>query len=153
MISLKEFREGELFGPGSWKTVGGFLNNSFTLVWMTCLAWYVGYVFFYAPSHDLGKKDLAKVQKAKHAVELQIAAQLPNADILFKPLKGSNVDICLAKSSFESIAYPDREDFVSEVGKSWCDHVEHTFMPSVKIKDIANGETMGKYNCFSIVDL
>jgi len=153
MVSLKELQEGELLGPGSWKTVGGFLNNSLSILWLTCLVWYVGYVFFYAPSHDLDEKDLAKVQSAQIAVETEIHLLLPRAKVLLKPLEGRNVDIFLVKSSFESIAYPVRADFINLVGKSWCDQVEHIFMPSVKIKDIASGETLGEYDCFKIMNV
>ena len=153
MVSLKELQEGELLGPGSWKTVGGFLNNSLSLLWLTCLVWYVGYVFFYAPSHDLDEKELETVQVAQVSVETELSLHIRHADILLKPLKGKNLDIYLAKFNFESIPYPVREGFVNLVGKSWCDQVEHIFMPSVKIKDIASGETLGEYDCFKIMNV
>ncbi len=151
MASLKEGPELELFESDFWETVARVLTVSLSLLGLTCLVWYVGYVFFYAPSHDLDEKDLAKVQSAQIAVETEIRLLLPRAKVLVKPLEGRNVDIFLVKSRFESIDYPVRKSFVNLVGNSWCDEVEYTFMPSVKIKDIASGETMGEYDCFSIM--
>jgi hypothetical protein len=40
------------------------------------------------------------------------------------------------------------------IGKAWCDAVEHTFLPVV-IRDIRTGRTFARYSCYlpSIVEL
>ena len=65
---------------------------------------------------------------------------------------GNNLEIYLPKTTFESVPYPDRGDFVKAIGQAWCQNTYDTgdgwlFLPSVKLRDIRTGEQLASYNC------
>src|SRR3989442_1044151 len=67
-------------------------------------------------------------------------------EIRLKP-DGGDLKVYVAKSDFESIAYPDHEEFLTSAGKVWCGRNAEGVLPSLSIYDIRTGEKFGKYSC------
>lgn len=94
------------------------------------------------------------------AVVSPLVTWLPSGtEIRFEPLRGNNLDIYLSDESFEAVPFPDRKEFVRDVGEAWCDSTgarsqslfsarySHFFLPSVRIRDIRSGDKLASYNC------
>ena len=119
------------------------------MLWLVVLVW-LGCIFCCPLQKVRDKNDLAALDKPLAAVMAALRTRLPHAtEIRLEPRKGSNLRIYLLQSSFETVLYPDRGDFVKAVGKAWCDDpgVGRTFLPSVKICDIRTGDELASYNC------
>ena len=50
-------------------------------------------------------------------------------EIRLEALGGDSLEIYIRRSDFESVAYPDRKEFVSSVAKAWCERVKQDFLP------------------------
>ena len=85
---------------------------------------------------------------AAFLVGLEITALIPEAQPRIEPYVGNNLKIFITKENFESVPYPDRKDFVSKVGKTWCNSVDSFWLlPSVYIRDIKSGKELASYSC------
>jgi len=89
----------------------------------------------------------AQLRAADDAVEVALAATMPEAAPRMEFLEGSNLDIYFKRPEFEQIPFPDRAAVVEKVGKAWCDRVEYSFFPVVQFRDVKTGEVFGKYRC------
>lgn len=119
------------------------------MLWLVALFW-LGCVFCCPLQKVKDKNELAALDKPLAAVMATLRTQLPQAtEIRLEPRRGNNLRIYLRQSSFETVLYPDRGNFVEAVGKAWCDYpgVGRTFLPSVKICDIRTGDELASYNC------
>lgn len=102
----------------------------------------------------IGKPTLAPAEPvgglASRVVTILALALPEGTEIRFEPLRGSNLDIYLPAQNFQSVPYPDRDELTKAVGKAWCHGTgphSHYFLPSVRVRDIRTGETLGRYNC------
>jgi hypothetical protein len=128
------------------------INQSSTNVGMGCVIFFfviVGIVwiiftYFYAPSHTT--QNLPTTRQIA-VVKLAIAIELPYAETRLEYLEGSNLNIYIKRSDFESIPFPDRAEAATRIGIAWCDIVDKVYLPSVKIRDIRTGEQLAKYSC------
>ena len=93
-------------------------------------------------------EELKQFEDAQFLVMSGFYDQLPFAEIRLQPMRGNNLDIYVTKDDFESIPYPDRDNFVTSIGQGWCANVSNYFLPVVKIKDIRTGAIMDKCSCF-----
>lgn len=110
------------------------------------LLW-LGYIF-YAPHATLSVEESTKLDTAIGVTYLEIAAFLPRAKARVQPYRGNNMRIYMKKGEFESVAYPDRAEFVASLGKTWCKNVDSFwFLPSVYIHDIKSGKELASYSC------
>jgi hypothetical protein len=105
---------------------------------------WVALVFVY-PHLELGPKEATHVE-VQAAVYSKLSV-LPSSEARLVPMKGSNLQIFLSKSAFESVPYPDRDAFVRGIGRAWCDAVDTWFVPSVDFRDIRTGGSLASYNC------
>lgn len=78
----------------------------------------------------------------------EVAATSPALRI--EPRGGNNLIIYLRNEDFDSVPYPDREEFNKAIGKAWCDNTgkdSHWLLPSVYMEDIRTGEELARYSC------
>ena len=103
------------------------------------------------PYFEVTGSGRAALGGGERAVESLIRARLPLAQLVLKPKYGGNLDVFIDKESFELVAYPNRPDFVRNVGKAWCQQLEEyqvgLMLASVKMKDIKTGRRMASHNC------
>lgn len=71
----------------------------------------------------------------------------PQHEIRLKP-DGGDMKVYVSKSDFESIAFPDREEFMTGAGKAWCGKNTEGALLSLSVYDIRTGERFGQYSCF-----
>jgi hypothetical protein len=139
MLLLSRFREGllRLYAILLRLTIFGVA---------IAVVWWLAFSFFYAPySRDESHtRDEARVQKAT----AQLYSVVGSEDVRLQLLKGFNAELYMPRAHFEAIAYPDREQYVSSLGRSWCSEVDHTFFPSLAVRDIRTGEELASYSCF-----
>lgn len=79
-----------------------------------------------------------------------------SAALRIEPRGGNNLVIYLRKTDFETVPYPDRAEFVTAVGKAWCNNTgedSHWLLPSVYISDIRTGNELATYDCVHWSDL
>ena len=124
--------------------------------------WWLGYTFFYAPYHrdptgipplpdsksdtrPLAEREIAPMQ----SVQLALLEVLGSADPRLEILHGGNLEVYLTRAEFERIPFPDRTEAVTSVGKAWCSNIAHTYLPSVRFRDIRTGEEFASYGCVS----
>jgi hypothetical protein len=87
-----------------------------------------------------------RIPKAEAAIQAQFSVYTHWHDLRLKEDKG-DINIYLGKSDFQSIPFPDREDFIRSVGKVWCDSMPGGAFPSLEIYDIRTGAKLGGYGC------
>ena len=126
-------------------------NTLFVVAFWVCVAGWIGYVFV-SPYRKLEKQELPATGKPKRAVSAALEAWLSGAtsEARIEPRGGNNLEVYVSKDSFESVRYPDRGDFTDDVGAAWCENTgrdSHWVLPSVKIRDIRSGDTLGSYSC------
>jgi len=118
---------------------------------LMCLFFILWLVYvFYSPRQKLENQELETLQRPRRAVNAVLDSWLTSSpEPRVEPRGGNNLEIYLPKGSFESIPYPDREDFVGDIGRAWCDNLggRYVALPSVEIRDIRSGESLGRYNC------
>ena len=109
------------------------------------------------PSQRPNEYELSSLSTSRAAVMVDLGAHLADSsDVRLEPRRANNLEIYLKKTSFESVPYPDRDEFVTTTGKAWCDNTgeaSHIFLPSVKIRDIRTGEELASYSCVHLSDL
>jgi len=117
---------------------------------LALLAWLV-LTFHILPRERLTSGELGRLATATTCVRSVFCTWLPlSASVRIEPRGGSNLLAYLAKTDFETVPYPDRDDFVADVGQAWCENTgpdSHWFIPSVEIRDITAGDVLGHYNC------
>src|SRR5688572_12427045 len=59
---------------------------------------------------------------------------------------GYSVTVYVTKNQYQSIAFPDRKDFIEGAGKLWCPKYGGP-LSSLSISDIRSGERLGRYWC------
>lgn len=123
------------------------------------IAW-CAYSWFYAP-YERATQPPALVKDAppglpsttentpKAAVRAVLGTLLPLAEPRLEFLQGANLNIYIHTNEFQTIPFPDREQAMEAIGKSWCDRVEGTFLPVVKIRDVKTGKVLASYSCTS----
>lgn len=110
-------------------------------------------VSFYAQSHPdpEGKPSLADSHKQsgdpKIAVEAVVATYLPTAVPRLELMQGNNLDIYVARAEYQDIPFPDRPEAIRRIGKAWCASVEHTLLPSVRLRDVRTGAELASFSC------
>ena len=62
-------------------------------------------------------------------------------------LDGGSLDVYVRKNDFESIPFPDRRQFIEDLGTVWCKKGSSGFLPTLTIDDIRTGEKLGAYSC------
>jgi hypothetical protein len=136
--------------------------------------WWVGYTFFYAPSHrdtsapppqisadatspptqssvatGTAALEAARLANGQTAVLGEIAQILPDSFPRLEVMEGSNLDVYLTRKEFEDVAFPDRPSVLERVGKAWCKEVNHSYLPKLRIRDIRTGQEFGSFSCVS----
>jgi hypothetical protein len=126
------------------------------VVIIVAVVWYLGYTFWYAPSHReevsaqpgaAGGRVADQRQEALGAVLIQVVLSIPDASPRLERLQGGNLDIYLTTREFQEVPYPDRSEFIGRVGKVWCAGLDRTFFPTVQFRDIKTGQVLGSYSC------
>jgi len=132
----------DLLGCGVVLLLGGLL----VYAGLKSLFW-IGSVV-YAPHTELNQAELSELEPAQQSIRNQLSWRI-GSNVILKPLGGKSLDIYLGRERFEDIPYPNRQGFVDSVGKNWCDKVDHAYLPTVRIRDLRTGDTLGRYHCAS----
>ena len=116
------------------------------IVCILLLVW--GALAYYYSFTKASPDDLTRLSPAMSAVDLELQPRISDfTQMRLEPLGGDNLVIYLLRRDFESVPYPDREQFVSRIAESWCESVGQLFFPSVKFRDIRSGASLGSYSC------
>lgn len=83
------------------------------------------------------------------AVTAFLAERLPNGvELRLEPRGNYNLQIYLPKSSFESVPYHDRGEFLKGVMQAWCENIpKAAFVPFVQIRDTQTEEELATERC------
>jgi hypothetical protein len=124
-------------------------------------AWWLGYTFWYAPTHKQEAAEQSGSARSEAAlrrqislvrVRMQLAPSIPDAKPRLEQLRGENLDIYLTTREFQEVPFPDRAEFINHIGTTWCAQVSCTFLPAVRFRDIETGQLLGTYWCCGILD-
>jgi hypothetical protein len=130
----------------------------FIIVAIVGAVWWIGYTFFYAPFHkqevppgqaNLSAEALAldPRQNALDATLTRLALLLPRANPRLEQMQAGNLDIYLTTREFQEVPYPDRAEFIKEIGETWCAGIDCSYFPAVQFRDINTGAVLGDYGC------
>jgi hypothetical protein len=122
------------------------------LVFIAAVVWWLAYSFFYAPRRlASGRSRIVspapQVLGPRGAVRRTLAAVLPGSEPRLELFEGENLTIYVPSETFEAIPFPDRTSAVQKIGNCWCERVEHTFLPTVRIRDIRTGKNLAEFSC------
>jgi hypothetical protein len=113
---------------------------------------WVGFTFLYAPasrktewSFDKPPRGVDNERRAMAGAE--VIALIGDESAKLVLLQGDNLDVYVRRPVFEVVPFPNREAFVTSVGARWCKAVNHTFFPTVTLKDIRTGQELASYGC------
>ncbi|HXX19875.1 MAG TPA: hypothetical protein VEJ46_10770 [Candidatus Acidoferrum sp.] len=150
----------------------------FRLLGIIVLAW-LAYTL-YAPHRQLGIDEMNSLNHASLAVTDTLAKglaldtktilvgppkELAPADgdyvtdqplVRIEPRGGNNLEVYLPRATFESVPFPDRDQFVKTVGEAWCNNTgphSHYFLPAVELRDVRTADELGSYSCFGMKDM
>jgi hypothetical protein len=132
-------------------------SQAFGCLGMMTVAWLL-FVVLLVPRSKPEDKDLAGSSGARDLVYKQFSERLTDADIRIEQRDGLNLEVWLSRSSFESLPYLGRKEFLDSVGKDWCDQPSRwsvtNFLPSITVRDAQNGKNLAVHHClFSRSDL
>jgi hypothetical protein len=123
-----------------WPFLGACLLLGFT-VWAI---WWFYFSFFAAPS----ARESSPPQAAVQAIQSELVISIPESSPRLEFFEGNNLEIFLSQREFEAIPFPDRERVILSICRAWSKRVDHTYLPSVKIRDIRTGHTFVSYSCY-----
>lgn len=116
------------------------------IVVLVGLAW-LGAIFA-LPHYKMDYADAKSHGDAMAQVSFEVQYHLVDTtNMVLVPRLDGGLDIFVTQSSFESVPYPDRDEFVLAVTDIWCENVSSAFLPSVRFRDIRSGEVMGRKLC------
>jgi hypothetical protein len=119
------------------------------MVALAGLAWIVA--VFALPHYKMGYTDVRRHANDIDRVSLELALHLPDtADTVIQPLLDESLDVFVPLTSFESIPYPERENFLVGLADLWCESVNGStplFLPFVRLRNIRSGSTIARKSC------
>lgn len=124
--------------------------TAFGIIMVFVLLLWAGTVY-YAPHLRPNPDEIARATDALQVVRAEFTSHLPDtAEVRLEQHLGLNLTVWLWQADFESIPYPDRKDFVTSVGRCWCDYPAfkgHGLFPSIAIRDLRSGKELASYTC------
>jgi hypothetical protein len=134
---------------GSWvellKTWTGKLGRAFQLMLGTVFILAILYHAF----GPISAEEKQRLEDGKVDVQMELLTNIPNAETRLQ-IQGNNLEVYITVNAFEAIPYPDRKDFVARIGRVWCGKAHGIgFSPSLRIRDIRTGKSLGGYGCLS----
>ena len=72
-------------------------------------------------------------ESAKKEVTLRLQTVLPNVQPRLKVESGDTLDLYLSREDFETVAFPDREEFVERLGRAWCENIKGGVSDSLRL--------------------
>lgn len=85
--------------------------------------------------------------EVRTAITARFAESYPSASVHLKQLGGYNLEIWIARRSFETLGYLDRKALLESVGKDWCDRFGGWECPAIVVREIKAGNRLGTYHC------
>jgi hypothetical protein len=83
----------------------------------------------------------------------EIAAELglhrTAVDSILVPKSDGSLDIFVNRVTFESVPYPDREEFDAAISDIWCNQVSSFLLPAVYFRDVRTGSALVTRGCLS----
>jgi len=145
--------EAKLPGRWNWDSVFASIASVLILIFVVMGSWWLYVTFWSYPRTKIP----APSKEISDAVVSSVVEAIPGGFARVEYREGGNVDIFVARSGFESIPYPDREMWLKQISGRWARTVDHTYCPTLRVKDIRNGETLA-YNCpklhrFGVADI
>lgn len=97
------------------------------------------------PSSDA--VEFTKAQKA--AVGMKLFQDFPGADIRINMVGDRNLELWMPRGTIDNLAFKDREQFVTSIGKMWCqDDWQSDFLfPTLTMRDLKSGKKLASYRC------
>jgi hypothetical protein len=116
------------------------------IVVLVGLAWLSA--VFILPYYKMDYADERIHRDAMNRVSAEMQFHLSDASsTVLVPMRDDGLDIFLTRSSFESVPYPDRDNFTLAVADLWCGNISSGFLPSVRFRDIRSGKVLTRHLC------
>jgi hypothetical protein len=110
------------------------------LAWLTAVFVLPHYKMGYAEERNRSRETI----QVSNEMQLHLADP---SDVVLVPLLDESLDIFLSRFSFESVPYPDRDNFTLAVADIWCKEHTPLFFPSVRFRNIRSGAVMARRMC------
>ncbi|HSY48515.1 MAG TPA: hypothetical protein VLC46_06880 [Thermoanaerobaculia bacterium] len=124
------------------------------VVAMASGVWWVGYTFVYAPMHrtdhvprSIYASRNASAPSPETVLLAALAQAFPSVTPRLDVFENGSVDIYVGRDDLRDVPFPDRETYVRYIGKAWCETVDHTYLPNVRLRDLHEGTVLAKYSC------
>lgn len=91
----------------------------------------------------------ARLTKAESAVRMKVHDAFPGVEVSVRLRAAYNAYIVIPHADSEAMKHQQRLDqFVRSVGQAWCNAVEDTLLPSVRVLDAGDTEQqIGSFSC------
>jgi hypothetical protein len=116
------------------------------VVVLASLAWLVA--IFALPQYQMDYADVKSHHDAMAQVSSEVQFHLVDtSNMVLVPLLDGGLDVFVTRSSFESVPYPDRDDFTLAIADIWCQNISSAFLPSIRFRDIRSGAVIARKLC------
>ena len=79
---------------------------------------------------------------AINQITIELGLHRANVDTIFVPKSDDGLDIFIDRTTFESVPYPDRDEFAAAISDIWCNQISSVLLPAVHFKDVQTGSTL-----------
>jgi hypothetical protein len=94
-------------------------------------------------SEALGHSD------AMYQITYELGLHRIDVDTVLIPKFDGSLDLFINRAAFESVPYPDRDEFAAAVADVWCNQVSTFLLPAVHFRDVRTGSTLVTKGCLS----
>jgi hypothetical protein len=105
------------------------------------------FVVIIGPMLPASKASLSKSDAAANLTAVALWNALPGHTARVDRRFGDNLNLYVQRKVFEDIPYPDRDDVVQNIGRTWCENIEYPWLPRVSIFDIRTGKRLTTHVC------
>jgi hypothetical protein len=91
--------------------------------------------------------DIRETSRAREVIAQKFALDFLESEVRLDLLGGRNLEAWIPRKTFEMMPYPDRKEFVSNIGKTWCQTANPLIFPTLTIRDRTKGTKLATYSC------
>jgi hypothetical protein len=101
------------------------------------------------PHMNTTNEEALQHRDAMYQITYELSRHGATVDAILVPKFDDSLDIFVNRAAFESVPYPDRDDFSAAISDVWCNQVSSFLLPAVHFRDVQTGSTLVTRGCLS----